>query len=100
MIKWIKAENTLSIMIAVMISSILLLVYSQWQGRQNQAQMQAFQRLEAMQIAENQLALKMTKLPCEAEINQNELRFRVRCESNRIQVEYPLGVFELTTKNF
>lgn len=100
MIKWIKAENTLSIMMAVMISSILLLTYSQWQGRQNYAQMQIFQQLEAMQIAENQIVLKMAKLPCETEISQNKLRFNVSCEQNRIRVEYPLGLFEVTTKNF
>lgn len=100
MINWIKAENTLSIMIAVIISSILLLAYSQWQGQQNQAQAQHYQRLQAMQIAENQLALKMAKLPCEAEISQNNLRFNVICEQNRVRVEYPLGIFELTTKIF
>ncbi|MDP8033743.1 DUF5374 domain-containing protein [Pasteurella atlantica] len=90
-----KAETFISVIVAILLSSIIFLSYSKWQKHQNKKEVLIYQRLQAMQIAENQLSLKMAKLPCQSSIKQNEITFIVNCRHNEIKVTFPLGEFYL-----
>ncbi len=93
--KIIKAETFVSLSMAILLVSILLLSYGKWQHQHNKNQQILYQRLQAMQIAENQLALKTLDLPCEAVTHQNKITFKISCFPNKVRVEYPSGKFQL-----
>ena len=51
---------------------------------------------QALQIAENQLALQFAGKPCEQQAVQNALKFTISCQSEKVEVRYPLGKVEIT----
>ncbi|WP_373819650.1 DUF5374 domain-containing protein [Glaesserella sp.] len=92
MIRLFKAENTISVVIAIMLFSMLYLTYSHWQTQQNDQTNFVFQQRQALQIAENQIALKMNdKQACESSIEQNGIYFEIQCSSQQIRVSFPKG---------
>lgn len=90
MIKPIKAESLVSILLAIAIFSILLLAYGKWQSQQNRSLNFIYQQQQALQIAENQIVLQMAEMNCEAQIEQNSIIFTIQCGQG-IMVNFPLG---------
>ncbi len=93
--KMIKAESFISLSMAILLISILLLSYGKWQSQHNKNQQTLYQRLQAIQITENQIALKTAGLPCESIIHQNLVTFKINCSSTNIVIKYPAGKFQL-----
>ena len=51
--------------------------------------------MEAIQLAENQHQRRFLGLPCESNVLQNQIRFRVTCTQNQVTVKYPRGEISL-----
>lgn len=89
----LKAENSLSMMLAIALFAILCLSYMAWQSQQARQYAQIYQRQQALQIVENQIALQMAggERVCESRVRQNDITFEIKCPANRIQVLFPTG---------
>lgn len=93
--KIVKAESSIALLISVSVFAILFLTYSRWQSSQNKQENFLFQQQQALQIASNQLALKMAKKPCERSVKQNNLQFEILCDEQQIKVTFPAGEIKL-----
>lgn len=91
-----KAESFSALLVAMVLFSVVLLVYQQWQSQQNVRNVMLYQQQQALQIAENQLALQHAGKNCEAQAVQNGLTFTISCQAHRIQVRFPLGQVEIS----
>ncbi|MCK3655124.1 hypothetical protein A4G19_04915 [Pasteurellaceae bacterium Macca] len=91
----LKAETLTSLLIALAIFAILIFNYGQWQNSQHQQMNRIYQQQQALLIAENQLTLKLAKLPCEKQQKQNHLLFKIECSPQQIKVIFPLGEITL-----
>ena len=89
--KLIKAESLTSLMVVMLIFSVIYLGYSRWQHIQNKQSTLIFQQQQALQIAENQIALLMAGKPCENQIRQNEQEIKEQCRSNTLKITFPSG---------
>lgn len=89
------AETTLSLLIAILIFSLLVLFFGRWQTSQHQQINQHFQRQQAVQILENQLALTLAELDCESSVTQNQIRYDIQCTGSQKRIRFPLGSIEL-----
>lgn len=96
--RMIKAETFVSLLVAISLFSIIFMSFSYWQTEQNKNLAEIYQQQQALQIAENQLALQMAGLSCENRVEQNHLSFEVQCISQKISVIYPLGRVEIQAK--
>jgi len=85
------AETLFSVLIGLVLFTLIWLNFSDWQRRQIEQINQSYQRQQALQIIENQLALKLAGQSCERHIIQNRITFRITCESGKITVVFPLG---------
>ncbi|WP_244298124.1 DUF5374 domain-containing protein [Actinobacillus vicugnae] len=92
----IKSESFIAILVGILIFSTLFLTTSKWLSHQTEKINLIYQQQQALQIAENQLALKYAKKPCEAAIQQNHLTFTIECQTNKISVAFPLGKIEIS----
>ena len=91
-----RAESFICILVALGVISVMLVGYQGWQHQQNRHTMQLYQRQQALQIAENQLALQFAGKSCEQQAVQNALKFTIFCQSEKVEVRYPLGKVEIT----
>lgn len=89
--KLIKAETGVSVLMAISLFMIILFSYSKWQSKQTKQANFLYQQQQALQIAENQIALKMANRECERSVKQNNLLFTVQCHHTFIKVIFPLG---------
>lgn len=89
--KLIKAETGVSLLIAISLFFIIFFAYSKWQSMQTRQGNFLYQQQQALQIAENQIALKMANRECERLVKQNDLLFTVQCSQTFIKVIFPLG---------
>ena len=90
------AETFLNLLVIITIFALICLGYLQWQSQQNRQVNFIFQQQQALQIAENQLARKMAAVNCESAVEQNQLRFFIECQPNKIEVKFPLGSVVVT----
>ncbi|QIM67442.1 hypothetical protein A4G16_08725 [Mannheimia granulomatis] len=90
-----KAETTISLLVAISLFAVIVLVFSQWQSVQNRLLNKQFQQQQAVQILENQIALKLARLECESSLTQNSVYYQIQCSSNQQSVRFPLGKIEL-----
>ncbi|AGH37515.1 hypothetical protein F543_21570 [Bibersteinia trehalosi USDA-ARS-USMARC-189] len=100
--KIIKAESIISLLIAVGLFSIVCLAWLQWQSEQNAQGQLIFQRQQALQIAENQIARQMAGLSCQRKLEQNGIYFEIiRCTTTEIEIHFPKGkiIVNRTTKS-
>lgn len=93
--KVVKAESLISVLIALSLWLILYFTYIHWQSEQHRTAAEIYQRQQALQIAENQIALKMARLPCEKQVQQNNLTFQITCREQKMVVTFPLGNVEI-----
>lgn len=92
LIKLIKAESYLSLLIAISLFSILALNLLQWQNQRTQQQLQLYQQQQAILIADNQIDRMLANIACERKIIQNNIEFEIRhCSPTKIEVTFPLG---------
>lgn len=90
-----KAETSLSLLVAISLLTVVVLTFSRWQSVQNQQLNQHFQHQQAVQILENQIALKLAGLECENTLTQNGVDYQIQCAENRLRIQFPLGKIEL-----
>lgn len=91
-----KGINLISFLVTLTLFSGIFLTISQWMTYQRQSAVQIYQYSQALQLAENQQQRLLAKLPCQSVVEQNQIRFTIRCESNRVTVRYPAGEMSLT----
>ena len=92
---YLKGVGFVSLLLSIGLLSMFLFTFSNWLKNQNEQQNKQYQQLQAMQIAENQIALRMANKPCATLIKQNELDFYIDCYKNKIKIRYPLGEFSI-----
>ncbi|WP_420913777.1 DUF5374 domain-containing protein [Aggregatibacter actinomycetemcomitans] len=68
---------------------------NQWGNVQRKSAVEIYQRFQAIQIAENQHQRRFLGLPCESQVQQNQIRFQVICSQNQVSVKYPRGEISL-----
>lgn len=95
--KIIKSESFISILIGIIIFSLIFIVILRWGSYQTRKINYIYQQQQALQIIENQLALRYAKEPCESYIQQNHLKFTIECQENKMRVTFPLGKIEITS---
>ncbi|QIW16498.1 hypothetical protein A4G20_09195 [Pasteurellaceae bacterium RH1A] len=94
-LKFRRAESFTAILLALSLFSLLFVSFQTWQQSQLAQQAKGYQTLQAMQIAENQLHLRLAGQPCDRRVEQNGLVFEVNCSGQAIKISYPLGEFTL-----
>ncbi|AWW33936.1 hypothetical protein CT138_03335 [Mannheimia varigena] len=90
-----KAESTISLLVAIALFTIVVLSFSHWQSEQNRRVNAHFQQQQAAVILENQIALQLSGLDCERQIEQNNIRYDIQCSGNKLSIRFPLGKIEL-----
>lgn len=90
-----KAETSLSLLVAISLFALVVMVFSRWQSLQNKQLNQHFQHQQAVQILENQIALKLAELECENSLTQNNVGYQIQCSANQLRIAFPLGKIEL-----
>ncbi|MCL7721854.1 DUF5374 domain-containing protein [Actinobacillus pleuropneumoniae] len=85
------AETLLGVLIGITLFTLIWFTFSHWQQRQTAHINANYQRQQALQIIENQIALQLAGKPCETQTIQNGITFRVECTKGKIQVNFPLG---------
>ncbi|MFC0309581.1 DUF5374 domain-containing protein [Gallibacterium trehalosifermentans] len=89
--KFMQGHSVMSVLVGVSLLSMILLLGQVWLNQQQQQTAKLWQYAQALQIAENQQSLRLLDLPCQRQVEQNQLQFRIYCNSEHIIVEYPLG---------
>ncbi|MFC0322654.1 DUF5374 domain-containing protein [Gallibacterium melopsittaci] len=89
--RFIYGHSLMSILVALGLLSLLLLFGQRWLNQQQYQMAKLWQYAQALQIAENQQSLRFIQQPCQYQVEQNGIMFRIRCEAEQITVEYPLG---------
>lgn len=92
-----RAESISALLIGLTIFSMLFLVYSQWLEQQVMSKNKLYQQQQALQLIENQIALKLADKPCESQVEQNQITFDISCAAQRIRVQFPLGEISVST---
>ncbi|AHG76852.1 hypothetical protein X874_2140 [Mannheimia varigena USDA-ARS-USMARC-1312] len=80
---------------AIALFTIVVLSFSHWQSEQNRRVNAHFQQQQAAVILENQIALRLSGLDCERQIEQNNIRYDIQCSGNKLSIRFPLGKIEL-----
>lgn len=93
-----KGMSLLTLLFTLALFSLLFVAFNQWTGSQRKSAVKIYQDFQAIQIAENQAQRQFLGLPCEQNVQQNGLRFRLQCQSDRVIVRYPLGEISLKTE--
>lgn len=98
MIRIYKAESLVSLLVAMMLFALLAMSFLAWQQSQLEQGIANYQQQQALQLAENQLALRMAKLGCESQAVINGVKFTIQCQTEQIKVSYPLGQVEIKSE--
>ena len=85
----------MSLLVTLSVFSGLFLTFNQWGNLQRKNAVEIYQRFQAVQIAENQHQRRFLGLPCESNVLQNQIHFRITCTQNQITVKYPRGEISL-----
>lgn len=89
--KYFKAESYITLLVVISLFAISFWVYSQWQTRQHYRAHFLYQQQQALQIADNQLALLLAGQSCKRSVSQNNLQFFIECNDKRLKIRFPLG---------
>ena len=98
MVKQLRAESLGSLLVALTLFAIFALNFTAWQKIQLERGARNYQQQRALQIAENQIVLRMAGLSCESQAVENDVRFTIQCSGELIKVSYPMGRVEIKTK--
>lgn len=94
-IKLSRGMSLLTLLVTLGIFSGIFLSINQWHSIQRKSAVEIYQRFQGIQIAENQRQRLFLGLPCESSVTQNELRFQISCQLNKVTVRYPQGEITL-----
>lgn len=86
-----KAESYITLLVVISLFAIIFLVYSQWQTQQHHRAHFLYQQQQALQIADNQLALLLAGQRCKRSVSQNNLQFFIECNDKQLKIRFPLG---------
>ncbi|QIM62221.1 hypothetical protein A1D29_02280 [Pasteurellaceae bacterium Orientalotternb1] len=89
--QYFKAESYMALLVAISLFAISFWVYSHWQTQQNHRTHFLYQQQQALQIAENQLALMLAGQSCKRSVSQNNLQFFIECNDRQLKIRFPLG---------
>lgn len=89
-----RAETVLSVLVAIMLFSVMVLTFNHWQSEQNRQLNYHLQRQQAVQILVNQIALKLVDVECEKAVVQNQVRYEIQCLE---AIRFPLGEIKLNS---
>ncbi|EIG24465.1 DUF5374 domain-containing protein [Haemophilus paraphrohaemolyticus] len=98
MVKQLRAESLVSLLVALTLFAIFALNFTAWQKTQLERGARNYQQQQALQIAENQIALRMAGLSCEPQAVENDVKFIIQCSGELIKVSYPMGHVEIKVK--
>ena len=98
MVKQLRAESLVSLLVALTLFAILALNFTAWQKIQLERGARNYQQQQALQIAENQIALRMAGLSCEPQAVENDVKFTIQCSGELIKISYPMGQVEINIK--
>lgn len=90
-----KGMSLVSLLVTLSVFSGLFLTFNQWGNLQRKSAVEIYQRFQAVQIVENQHQRRFLGLPCESNVLQNQIHFRIICTQNQITVKYPHGEISL-----
>lgn len=85
-----KGMSFISLLITLMIFNGVFLAIDHWTTYQRKKAIQIYQRVQAIQIADNQKQRLLLGIPCESIFKQNKIIFIIKCQNNTIRI---------TTKN-
>ncbi len=98
MVKQLRAESLGSLLVALTLFAIFALNFTAWQKIQLERGARNYQQQRALQIAENQIVLRMAGLSCEPQAIENDVKFTIQCSGELIKISYPMGQVEINTK--
>ena len=98
MVKQLRAESLGSLLVALTLFAIFALNFTAWQKTQLERGARNYQQQQALQIAENQIALRMAGLSCDPQAVENDVKFTIQCSGGLIKISYPMGQVEINTK--
>lgn len=87
----IKAETFISLLVAISLFSTIYMVYMNWQKSYNKQRVDLFQQRQALFIADNQINLRMAKIPCEKQAVYNGTNFTIECSEHGVRVRFATG---------
>ncbi len=90
-----RGISMIAVLVSISLCSILFISLSNWTSSQRQQQIRLFQKIQALQIAENQFQRQFLGLPCENNLTQNGIYFQIQCKNQQIEVQFPLGKISL-----
>ncbi|MGV6988861.1 DUF5374 domain-containing protein [Testudinibacter sp. P80/BLE/0925] len=94
-----RGAGTAAVLLTLMLFSFSLLAVSRWLTAQQRDGLQIYQQYQALLLAQNQFARQRLGLGCETPITQNQIRFDVQCQAQRVKVRFPLGEISLSAEN-
>lgn len=83
-----KGMSLVTLLVTLSIFSGIFLTINQWTANQRKTGIKAYQRYQAVQIAENQKQRQFSGLPCEQRVKQNQLTFEIQCSADKVKVRY------------
>ncbi|MGC6342863.1 DUF5374 domain-containing protein [Bisgaard Taxon 45] len=81
-----KGTSLSALLIALMLFCGIFLSTHQWLTYQRQHAIRIYQRIQALQIAQNQKQRQFLGLACESQVKQNGLTFQVQCTPHSVHV--------------
>ncbi|TNH09115.1 DUF5374 domain-containing protein [Testudinibacter sp. TR-2022] len=93
-IQYKKGASPFAVLLTLALFSSVVLGISAWTAAQQREGVLIYQRYQAVLLAQNQFARQRLGLDCQNSIEQNQLLFRVSCQSKQVKVRFPAG--ELT----
>ena len=87
----IKAETFISVLVAISLFSTIYMVYINWQKSYNKQRVFLFQQKQALLVADNQINLRMAKIPCEKQAVYNDTNFAIECSERTVRVRFATG---------
>lgn len=91
-----RGMNFTSLLVTLTLFSGIFLTINQWTSHQRQSAVQIYQVSQAIQIGENQQQRRLAKLPCQTQVQQNGLMFKIQCDASAVRVSYTSGEIKLT----
>ncbi|WP_439328454.1 DUF5374 domain-containing protein [Lonepinella sp. BR2357] len=90
-----RGMSLVTLLAVLSLFSGIFLAINQWTSHQRKTANEIYQRYQAIQIAENQQQRQFLGLPCENQVQQNQLTFSIFCTGKQVKVRYILGEISL-----
>lgn len=81
-----SAYTLIGLLWFIVMISFSIIVFNRWQQSYLLQSQRLYTQTMALQIAQNQQALRLKKYPCQAQVTQNKIVFKIQCSSSYIKV--------------